>query len=107
MSAPYVWWANRKSRMGLKPSAKVPPHHHDGREWWTAPPTAPPEPAHVEYVAEFHRRLVVGPKSKHRDAMIKYLADWMKGARRLMHERAEHYGPPELQSMDGLLEAAW
>lgn len=112
MSRPFVWWENRKSRMGLKPSAKQPPHHPNGKEWWTTPPIALPEPAYIEYVAAYHAELLAtictGPKDKRAAAqsMQKYVTDWMRAARRLMHERAYEFGPADLHKTDGLIEAA-
>ena len=105
MSGPFVWWANRKSKMGLKPSAKAPPHLI-GRPWWTTPPTTLPQPEHIEYVTQFFANLLAQPPSDERNAMQTYISQWMKAARRLLHE--EMYAPEraDLHTTDGLLIAS-
>lgn len=86
-----AWWANRKSRMGLRNLvASAPPKLPDGRDWWCAPPTAPPEPAHLEYVLMFQRQLLTMKGSRAQNAMQKHVADWIAEARRLYHERVTY-----------------
>jgi hypothetical protein len=100
------WWPNRKSRMGLRAVvAKAPPKLPDGREWWTTPPTALPEPAHIEYVVEFQRATMDTRQGPDRDAMLRRVRDWLTAARRLCHERMiyEHGEPVGLRSTDDLL----
>lgn len=87
------WWANRKSRMGLRPSAKPAPHLPGGREWWCEPPTSTPEPAHIEYATLFMLELCKMPDSKQTVAMKAHVAAWLRAAKRLCHERmAVEYG---------------
>lgn len=89
-----VWWANRKSRMGLNPAAKPAPHLPDGREWWCEPPVALPEPAHIEYATKFMAEMLgMHPRTRAErrslDEMKARVAHWLRVAKRLCHERME------------------
>jgi hypothetical protein len=106
MATPFAWWASRKSRNGMRPLAKTPPHLPGGRPWWTTPPTAPPQPEHIEYVAQYMAQLYLAPPSDRRNAMMKYVADWMRAARRLLHEEMQAPGRADLHTTDGLIVAA-
>lgn len=106
MNTPFKWWANRKSKNGLRPLAKAPPHLPSGKAWWTEPPTAPPQPEHIEYVAQFMAELYARKPGHQRDAMIAYVASWMRAARRLLHEQYESDKHGDLVTTDGLILAA-
>jgi hypothetical protein len=106
-----TWWANRKSQLGIRPSvAKAPPKLPDGREWWCAPPTALPEPAHIDYVTAFYRELIEprqmsNSKARQRTALVQHVKAWLETARRLCHERlvVEQGEPVDLMTTDNLL----
>lgn len=104
MSGPFVWWANRKSRLGMQPSARKPPHL-PGKEWWTDPPTMLPQPEHIEYVVKFHSEVMQRPQTLHRDALLGAISAWMKFARRLLHEEYENVKHGDVLSTDGLILA--
>lgn len=106
MSAGLSWWANRKSRMGMKPSAKPPPHLPGGREWWTSPPTMCPQPEHIEYVVQYQAELSRLRNGRERQEMQKRVGDWLKAARRLLHEEAQAPERADLHTTDGLIVAA-
>lgn len=109
MSGPLAWWANRKSRIGVSPAA-LPPPHEPGKPWWTVPPTAVPQPEHIEYVVQFMRQLQAGGKLPNgrnwpRNAMLGKCSDWLRAARQLLHEQVEsQHG--DLHTTDGLLVRA-
>lgn len=105
MSGPLIWWANRKSQMGLKPSAKKPPHE-SGKEWFTTPPIACPQPEHIEYVAQMMRDAMTWKHNKSRDDLMRYLNAWMRAARRFLHEEQQAPHRADLQTTDGLIVAA-
>lgn len=105
MSGPLSWWANRKSRMGLKPSAKAPPHK-PGKPWWTEPPTTMPLPEHIEYVAQFYSQLLLQPGSKARNAMQRQVSLWMRAVKTMMHEERHSPDRMDLATTDGLIVAA-
>lgn len=105
MSGPFQWWANRKSKNGLRPLAKAPPHLPNGKEWWTEPPTALPQPEYIEYVSQFMAQVLSQPGSNERNAMMKHLANWMSAARRLFHEEWHLKQHTDLATTDGILEA--
>lgn len=105
VSGPLTWWANRKSQMGLKPSARCPPHH-PGKPWWTTPPITVPQPEHIEYVAQFQLDVLRRPPSDARNAMLAHVAAWMRAARRLLHEHSYAPDRADLHTTDGLLIAA-
>ena len=105
MNIPFTW-ANRKSRMGLKPSAKPPPHLPGNKEWWTSPPTSVPQPEHLEYVAQFMTALMGREPSRSRDMMMRYVSEWMRVARRILHEEAQAPERADLHTTDGLMVAA-
>lgn len=114
-SSARTWWENRKSRMGLKPSAKAPPWDPQ-KPWFTTPPTAPPEPEFMQYVIDFQEDVAkkMHLSSDHEErraamALMQYLSAWIKAARRLYHERVlEKVQDPrdDLSTTDGLLLAA-
>lgn len=104
MAGPFTWWANRKSKMGLRPLSKKPPHL-PGKEWWTNPPTTIPQPEHIEYVAEYSRQVLLMPNSEHKNSLTAYLGAWMKAARRLLHEEMFSTDRADLHTTDGLLIA--
>lgn len=104
MSGPLTWWANRKSRIGLSPAALKPPHVH-GKEWWTTPPIAPPQPEHMEYVMQFHREVQSQPQTADRDALLGRVSDWIRVARRLLNEQIDSQRG-DLLTTDGLIVAA-
>lgn len=105
MSGPFVWWQNRKSRMGMKPSAKAPPHE-PGKPWWTTPPTTLPQPEYIEYVVQFACELMQQRPSAKRNAMQAYVGAWLKAARRLLHEEKYMPNRADLHTTDGLIVAA-
>ena len=99
-----TWWANRKSRLGLNNVIAQSPHRlPNGSEWWTSPPIAPPQPEHIEYVLEFQQRLV-GRGGNNAQKMAKLVADWLREARRLLHESVES-DDGDLHTTDGLMIA--
>lgn len=104
MSGPFAWWANRKSRIGASYAAIKPPHAH-GREWWTSPPTAMPQPEHIEYVVQYQLEVLRMPGSEEKNALLGHIKAWMRAARRLMHEEGRVVRP-DLKTTDGLLLAA-
>lgn len=94
---PRTWWPNRKSALGLRHVvASAPPKLPDGREWWCVPPTAMPEPSHIEYVEDFMRELLARPIAKDKarrieaTALIARVGAWLRAAKRLMSERHDH-----------------
>ncbi len=105
MSGPLVWWANRKSRIGVSPAAITPPHVH-GMPWWCAPPIAPPQPEHIEYVVEYQHTTQSQAQTVERDALLGRIATWLKAARRLLHEQVESQRG-DLHTTDGLLVESW
>ncbi len=102
---PLTWWANRKSKIGMSPAARKPPHL-PGKEWWTDPPTTIPQPEHIEFVAQYQRQVMAMPASQNKNALLAHCSAWMKAARRLLHE--ESYSPDraDLGTTDGLLIAS-
>lgn len=104
VSGPLTWWANRKSRIGMSPAALKPPHVN-GKEWWTTPPTALPQPEHIEYAVAFMREVQLRPQTSDRDALLGHISDWLKMARRLLHEEVESQRG-DLHTTDGLIVAA-
>jgi hypothetical protein len=105
MSGPLSWWANRKSRMGLKPSAKKPPHA-PGKEWWTDPPTAAPLPEHMEYAATFMANLLTMPPSAERHAMQAYIGKWLRTAQSLLSSQMYSVNIEDSHTIEGVLMAA-
>lgn len=106
MSGPLVWWANRKSRLGLSPVAKEPPPKSPGRPWWTTPPTAPPLVEHMEYVVQFRATLVGQKQSRRRDQMIVHVNAWLAAARRQLHYAQQSPHRTDLHTTDGVIVAA-
>lgn len=107
MAGPLTWWANRKSQMGLRPLARKPPHLPTGKEWWTTPPTTCPQPEFIEYASNYMAELIASPNGRNRQALIKYVADWLGAARRLLHEEQGKFGKyRDLETTDGLFVAA-
>jgi hypothetical protein len=106
VAGPFVWWANRKSKNGLRPLAKAPPHLPNGKPWWTTPPTMLPQPEHIEYVSQFMAEVMSRPGSDERNAIVKHLSDWMAVARRLFHEEWHLKQHTDLATTDGIVEAA-
>jgi hypothetical protein len=111
MTGPLSWWANRKSRMGMKPSAKAPPPHSPRKPWWTDPPTTPPPPEQIEYVSAFMSELIAmkpntPQENREKDAMLRYIGAWMRAARRLLHEVRSSPDRADLTTTDGLIVAA-
>jgi hypothetical protein len=105
MSGPITWWANRKSKIGLSPVAKKPPPNGNGREWWTTPPIAPPQPEHMEYAVQFQLEVIRMPPSERRNQLQTHIGAWMRAAQRLLSETtASIHG--DLCTTDGLLLAA-
>lgn len=104
VSGPLVWWANRKSKIGLSPAALKPPHL-PGQEWWTTPPTAPPQPEHIEYVVQFKLQLMRMKPSNRKNVMQGHVGAWLEAARRLLHESGEGIRG-DLLTTDGLLLSA-
>lgn len=100
------WWANRKSRIGVTPKALPPPHLPNGREWWTTPPVACPQPEHIEYVVQYQIELTRARRSGQKHEMQKRVADWLRAARRLLHEEKQAPERADLQTTDGLIVAA-
>lgn len=105
MSGPLVWWANRKSRMGMKPSAIKPPHK-PGKEWWTNPPTTVPQPEHMEYVAQYQLQLMAQPPSEKRQLLMMHLSAWWRAARQVLHEEMTSEFRADLCTTDGICIAA-
>ncbi len=104
MSGPFTWWANRKSRIGLSPAALKPPHVN-GKEWWTTPPVAPPQPEYIEYAVQFLRDVQARPQTPDRDALLGRISDWLRAARRLLNEQIESQRG-DLLTTDGLIVAS-
>lgn len=104
MAGPFAWWANRKSRIGMSPAARKPPHL-PGREWWTDPPTTLPQPEHIEFVAQFATELMERKQGHQRDRLLHACSLWMKAARRLLHETYEDVKHGDLVTTDGLILA--
>lgn len=104
MAGPLKWWANRKSRIGLSPSALKPPHVN-GKEWWTTPPIAPPQPEHIEYAIRYQLNVACMPPSEHRNQLQQHIAAWLTAARQLLHESVESTRG-DLHTTDGLIIAA-
>jgi hypothetical protein len=106
------WWLNRKSRIGLAPAARPPPHLPSGEPWWTQPPTSAPEPEFLEYVMSYRRQLIAEmagarrQRSKEIAALLSHVNDWITEARRLLHERVQAPDRADLHTTDGLLVAA-
>lgn len=103
MSGPLTWWANRKSRIGLSPAALKPPHVH-GKEWWTTPPIAPPQPEHMEYAIQFQLEVARMAPSEQRNQLQAHLGAWIRAARRLLNENIATVRG-DLCTTDGLLLA--
>lgn len=99
---PGRWWANRKSRLGLSPAAKPPPHVH-GRPWYTEPTVGSLDPGHMEYVVRAMRLAEQGPPSRDAQALVIACAQWIRASRRLIHE---HVDDGDLCTTDGLIIAA-
>jgi hypothetical protein len=106
MIAPQTWWANRKSRIGVSPAAKPPPHLPGNKAWWTSPPTAAPQPEYIEYVVQFQTELMASRNSRNKQAMLQYVSNWLRAARRLLHEEMQAPERADLQTTDGLIVAA-
>jgi hypothetical protein len=104
VSGPLTWWANRKSRIGLSPAALKPPHVH-GKEWWTTPPIAPPQPEHIEYVVQYLLELQRASGSRERNTLLAHASAWLRAARQLLHEQVESQRG-DLHTTDGLIVAA-
>jgi len=104
MSGPLTWWANRKSRIGITPVAMKPPHL-PGKEWWTTPPTAVPQPEHIEFVVQFMRELQTNHRGRETHVMLGRCSDWLRVARQLLHEQVESQRG-DLRTTDGLLIVA-
>jgi hypothetical protein len=104
MAGPLTWWASRKSRMGMKPSAKKPPHA-PGKEWWTDPPTTLPQPEHIEYVEQYRIGVMAMPNGRERQELLARIGAWMRAARRLLHEEFESQKHGELNTTDGIVMA--
>lgn len=103
MAGPFFWWANRKSKLGLSPVAKEPPPKTPGRSWWTDPPVSVPMPEHIEYVQQFASAVHAQPQTPRRDSLLRYLSQWMKAARQLLHENAQSTTMRDLDTTDGML----
>ena len=103
--SPRQWWLNRKSKLGLRPLAKKPPHL-PGEEWWTDPPTTIPQPEHIEYVVEFQMTIHNMKGGKHKTNLQARVGAWLKAARRLLHEEMIHPDRADLHTTDGILIAA-
>jgi hypothetical protein len=88
----------------MLPSAKKPPHEV-GKEWWTTPPIAPPQPEHIEYVVQFQIEVMRRPQTPTRDALLKSIAEWLRAARRLLHEEFTSRKHADLNTADGLFIA--
>lgn len=108
------WWENRKSRMGLKPSAKPPPWD-PSTPWYTTPPTSPPEPEMMEYVIQFQdevsRKMHLGNPAERKQAteLSTVISRWLAAARRLYHERIviQNTDPSDdFSTTDGVIRAA-
>lgn len=98
------WWANRKSRIGVSPAAKIPPHLPGGKPWWSSQPVAAPQPEHIEYAVAFMMELMRMPPNKEVDVMRQHVGAWLKAARGMLHEHVEaDHG--ELHTTDGLIIA--
>jgi hypothetical protein len=106
MAGPLVWWANRKSKLGLSPVAKEPPPKTLGKPWWTEPPTTLPQPEHLEYAVQFQLEVMRMPHSDKKNALLGHLGAWMRAARRLLHEESYNPERADLGTTDGLLIAA-
>lgn len=104
MSTHASWWANRKSRIGLSPAARPAPHLPGGHPWWTSPPTAPPQPEHIEYAVRFMMELRLRPPSAETNLLTQNVSDWLKRARQLLHEHVEA-DRGDLATTDGLMIA--
>lgn len=104
MSGPMRWWLNRKSKLGLAPSARMPPHL-PGKPWWTDPPTTIPQPEHIEFVIQFMTELQRGRQSQQTQALMSACSAWMRAARRLLHETFENEKHGDLVTTDGLILA--
>jgi hypothetical protein len=102
MAGPFVWWANRKSRLGLSPNAREPAPKLPGRPWWTDPPVSAPVPEHIEYVQRFTTEVMGQRGSAQRDLLLRHLSQWMKAAQRLLHENAHSATMADLNTTDGL-----
>lgn len=97
------WWANRKSRIGMSPIARKPPPFANGKAWWTSPPIAAPMPEYIEYVIGYQLELARTKPSDARNTMQKHVAEWLRTARRLLHEDMQTPERPDLQTTEGLL----
>ena len=100
------WWANRKSHIGVTPKALPPPHLPNGREWWTTPPVACPQPEHIEYVVNYQAELTRMRNGRAKQEMQKRVGDWLRAARRLLHEEKQAPERADLHTTDGLIVAA-
>lgn len=105
MSGHFSWWANRKSRIGMSPSALPAPHLPSGKPWWSAVPMAAPQPEHIEYAIQYMLELQRMSPTKQTHVLMAHVGTWIRAARRLLHERVES-DRGELHTTDGLIIAA-
>lgn len=83
---------NHKSSLGLRPAiTAAPPNLPDGSEWWCSPPTAPPDPAHLDYAVQYlalitNTKVAKGDGGK-KEILTQHVARWVREARKLLEQR--------------------
>ena len=84
-----VWVSKRKSRIGERHRVAEPPPHAPGKPWWTALPTSPPWPGHLEYARRFRTELATRAsctpyrKRTNLQRMLTRVNAWIKEANRI------------------------